>query len=157
MVVRAECHKREQEKLRLQNVVDSVARPMELDAQIIKKEYLDGVLVFTLDQEMPEKWFKIICTGDLNGYTSLIGYRPEKLEIYGKNSIGMPLHGNEDRNTLKEIITNVASWIHKANHIYSVRRAQELQAEQRRKEQQRKDEIERLERENTISSLIAEL
>jgi len=155
--IRAEQHKREQEKRKLQNIIDDSVCPKPFDATVISKEYRDGRLVFTFNQELPYEWFAILSRGNLGSYTALMGHGPEDLERDGKYAISMPLRGTEAPDTIKRIVGYVLDWIPKANAQYTAHIKYQALQEQRAKEARRKTEIERLEKENAISDLLAQL
>lgn len=157
MITRAEQYHRDQEKLRLQKIVDDIASPDGFNASIIKKEFINGSIVFTLDHELPDEWFQILSGGHLGSYSALMSYGPEKLEKNGKYAIGMPIHTSEAPESIKKIVENVIDWIPKANTAYSVHIKRVAQQEQREREAARKAEIVELERKNTISTILAQL
>lgn len=155
--VRAEQHRRDQEKLRLQKVVDEVTKPDDFNAAIIKKEFINGSIVFTLDRELPSEWFKILSGGHLGCYSSLVGYEPERLEKEGRCAISIRLHGIESSDSIRKIVENVTDWIPKANTAYSAHIKHVAQQKQREREAARKAEIAKLERESSISAILAQL
>lgn len=157
MKVRAEQYKREQDKLRLQKVVNDATSPDDFNATVIKKEFISGSIVFTLDREIPYEWFQILSGGHLGSYSALISYRPEKLEMHGKYAIGMPIRTSESPDSIKKIVENVIDWVPKANAAYSSHIKRIAQLEQQEREAARKAEIEKLERENSISAILAQL
>lgn len=157
MKVRAEQHQREEEKRKLQNAVDDSICPDQFNAVVVSKEYKNGRLVFTLDRVLPNEWFAILSRGELGSYSAVIGRGPEQLQRDGKSAISMPLRGTDSPETIKRIVSDVQDWIPKANANYSAYVKQKMQQEQREKEVKRKTEIERLERENSISALLSTL
>ena len=157
MKIRAELYKHEQEKLRLQKIVDEVVVPEEFVASVINKEFADGSLVFTLDQKIPHDWFSILLNRELGSYSALVGYEPDRLELHGMNAIGMPLHGLDSKNGIKAIVENVSDWVWKANRRYNENRKQVARKQQREKEVRRKAEIERLEKESEINRFLLEI
>jgi len=157
MKVRAEQYRREQEMHRLQEVVDDVIRPEIFDAAVIKKEFVNGSIVFTLNRELPNDWFEILSSGHLGSYSELADYGPEKLEKDGKSAVSMHIRTSESTDSIKKIIANVMDWIPKANAVYSAHIKSVAQQEQREKEAARKAEIAKLERENEIAAIIASL
>ena len=157
MKVRAEQHHRDQEKLRLQKVVDDATSPDDFNVSVTKKEFIDESIVFTLDRELPYEWFQILSGGHLGSYTALMGYGPEKLEKKGRYAISMPVYASESPNRIKMIVEHVLDWIPKANTAYSSHIKRVAQQEQREREVARKAEIAKIERENSISSILAQL
>lgn len=155
--VRAEQYKREQEKLKLQKIVNDAVNPEKFEATVINKAFVNGSIVFTLDRELPYEWFQIISNGDLGSYSALMGYEPEKLERDGKYGISMRLRGHENDNSIRTIVVDVNDWIMKANARYTEHIKRAAQLEQRQKEEARKAEIAKLERENSISAILAQL
>lgn len=157
MKVRAEQHQRDQEKLRLQKVVDEATNPDDFNATIIKKDFINGSIVFTLDRELPAAWFQILSSGHFGGYSSLSGYGPERLKKDGIYAISMSLRGTESSNNVRKIVENVIDWISKANITYSAHIKHLAQQEQQKKEAARKAEIENLERESLIRTILAQI
>ena len=157
MKVRAEQYHRDQEKLKLQKVVDEATCPDNFNATVTKKEFINGSIVFTLDRELPYEWFQILSGGHLGSYSALMSYGPEKLEKNGRYAISMPVYASKSPDSIKTIVENVLDWIPKANARYSAHVKQVAQQEQREKEAARKAEIAKLERENELAALIASL
>lgn len=157
MKVRAEQYHREQEKLKLQKVVDKATSPDNFNAAVTKKEFINGSIVFTLDRELPYEWFQILSGGHLGSYSALMSYGPEKLEKNGRYAISMPVYSNESPNSIKTIVENVLDWIPKANTRYSAHVKQVAQQEQREREAARKAEIAKLDRERSISAILAQI
>lgn len=155
--LRAERHKRDEEKKRLQSVIDDVSDPGAFTAAIVKKELLNGQLVFWFDRELPRDWFAILSAGRLGSYSAMCGYGPEELEMYQRTGIAMPLRGYESPDSVKSIVLNVVDWIPKANAHYTAYLKQAARQKQREDEAKRKAEIERLERENAISDVLVGL
>ena len=157
MKVRAEQYHRDQEKLKLQKVVDEATSPDNFNATVTKKEFINGSIVFTLDRELPYEWFQILSGGHLGSYSALMSYGPEKLEKNGRYAISMPVYASESPNSIKTIVENVLDWIPKANARYSAHVKQVAQQEQREREAARKAEIAKLDRESSISAILAQI
>ena len=157
MKVRAEQYHREQEKLKLQKVVDEATSPDDFNAAVTKKEFINGSIVFTLDRDLPYEWFQILSGGHLGSYSALMSYGPEKLEKNGRYAISMPVYASESPNSIKIIVENVLDWIPKANARYSAHVKQVAQQEQREREAARKAEIAKLDRESSISAILAQI
>ncbi len=157
MEVRAEQYHRDQEKLKLQKVVDEATSPGDFNATVTKKKFINGSIVFTLDRELPYEWFQILSGGHLGSYSALMSYGPEKLEKNGKYAISMPVYSSESPNSIKTIVENVLDWIPKANAKYSAHIKQVAQQEQREREAARKAEIAKLDRESSISAILAQI
>ena len=157
MKVRAEQYHRDQEKLKLQKVVDEATSPDNFNATVTKKEFINGSIVFTLDRELPYEWFQILSGGHLGSYSALMSYGPEKLEKTGRYAISMPVYSSESPNSIKTIVENVLDWIPKANARYSAHVKQVAQQEQREREAARKAEIAKLDRESSISAILAQI
>lgn len=113
--------------------------------------------MFTLDRELPYEWFQILSGGHLGSYSALMSYGPEKLEKNGKYAISMPVYSSESPNSIKTIVENVLDWIPKANAKYSAHIKQVAQQEQREREAARKAEIAKLDRESSISAILAQI
>lgn len=157
MKVRAEQYHRDQEKLKLQKVVDEATSPDDFNATVTKKEFINGSIVFTLDRELPYEWFQILSGGHLGSYSTLMSYGPKKLEKNGRYAISMPVYSSESPNSIKTIVENVLDWIPKANAKYSAHVKQVAQQEQREREAARKAEIAKLDRESSISAILAQI
>ena len=157
MRVRAEQYRCEQEKLRLQKVVDNAAIPENFDATVVKKEYINGRIVFTLDRELPQDWFQIISGGHLGSYSALVSYGPGRLERDGRYAISMPVRVSDSPDSIKRIVENVMDWIPKANTVYSAHIKRAALQEQHEKEAARKAAIEKLEKESELAAIIASL
>lgn len=157
MKVRAEQYHRDQEKLKLQKVVDEATSPDDFNATVTKKEFINGSIVFTLDRELPYEWFQILSGGHLGSYSALMSYGPKKLEKNGRYAISMPVYSSESPNSIKTIVENVLDWIPKANAKYSAHVKQVAQQEQREREAARKAEIAKLDRESSISAILSQI
>ena len=157
MKIRAEQHQRDQEKLRLQKVVDEATNPDDFNATVTKKEFINGSIVFTLNRELPYEWFQILSGGHLGSYSALMSYGPEKLKKDGRYAISMPVYASESPNSIKAIVENVLDWIPKANAAYSAHVKRIAQREQREREVARKAEIAKIERESSISAILAQI
>ena len=157
MKVRAEQYNRDQEKLRLQKVVDDAISPDDFNASVMKKEFINGSIVFTLDRELPYEWFQILSGGHLGSYSALMGYGPEKLKKNGRYAISMPVYASESPNSIKAIVENVLDWIPKANAAYSAHIKRVAQQKQREREAARKAEIAKLDRESSVNAILAQI
>lgn len=157
MKVRAEQYKRNQEKLRLQKLVNDVTSPDDFNATITKTEFINESIVFTLDCEIPAEWFQFLSSGQLGSYSALLGYGPDRLKKNGKYAICMPIHSYESIDSIKRIAENVKAWVPKANATYSDYIKRVAQHKQREKEAARKAEIAKLERESSISAILAQI
>jgi serine/threonine protein kinase len=155
--VRAERHKRDQEKKHLQEVVAAAAKPDTFEAVITKKEYSNGSLVFTFNKALPAEWFQILTVGNIGTYTSLVSYRRENLKKKDRCTISMPLHGYESNDTIKKIVEHLLDWVAKTNVQYSVYLKDVAEQAQREAEAQRREEIERLEKENAINDILSQI
>lgn len=155
--VRAEQHKRDQDKLHLQKVVNDVISPEDFSATVTKKEFVEGSIVFTLDCELPTEWFQILSGGHFSNYSMVVGYEPERLKKEGKCAISMRLHGGESADSIRRIVEDVIDWISKTNVAYSAHIKRVAQQEQREREDARKKEIARLDRESSISAILAQI
>lgn len=157
MKVQAERYKRHQEKLQLQKVIDDVVAPNDFELTVIKKEFVNGVLIFTLDQNIPYEWFQIISSGNLGNYTATVGYAPEKLKKHNENAICMQMYGHESASNISRIAENIISWIPKANVVYSNKLRTDAQKRQRAEEESRMAKIAKLDKENEINAILAKL
>lgn len=156
MKVRAEQHKRELEKDKLQAVVNKAIAPEQFEASIVSKEYRDGSIVFIMDRDIPQGWFEIM-TEESFSHTSVVGYETHCLKKGDKNELCMRLRGNETLQTIKNIASNVYEWVLLVNEMYSNRLKEKAQEEQRKKEAERKAAIEKIEKENELAAIIASL
>lgn len=156
MKVRAEQYKRELEKDKLQAVVNKAIAPEQFETSIVSKEYREGSIIFTMDRDIPQGWFQIMTEASFS-HTSVVGYDTHSLKKGAKNELCMRLRGNENPQTIKNIVSNVYEWIPIVNEIYSTRLKVNAQNEQRRKEEERKAAIEKIEKENELAAIIASL
>lgn len=156
MKLLAEKHKRGIEKARLQSIVDEMVDPGVFEASIVKKEYRAGNLIFVFDRALPDDWYQFIAYGSYS-CSFMMGYGHEKLKKINKNELAMPLRGGERESDLKSIVDNVGNWVRTANLTYSRDQQQKAIAEQQRKEAERQAEIERIEKEDALATMIANL
>lgn len=157
MKVRAEKYNREQEKLKLEKVIDNDIVPNDFRANVVNKQFVKGDIVFTLDCEIPQEWFQILLNGNLGTYSEVMGYERYKLKKCGADAIGMPIQGDESIDIIKVVVKYVLDWIEKANIAYSSHIKNVAKQVQRKKEATRKAEIAKLERENSISEILAQI
>lgn len=157
MKILAEKYMREEEKLRLQNVIDETIIPEEFNATIVNKRFRNNRLIFTLDCEISTDWFKIISSGSFGQHSVLLGYEPRHLNKEGKCEISIRLHKNETESNLRSIVNNVSEWIQATNIVYSSYLKKNILDDQRRKEESRKDEIEKLENENFVNDILSKI
>lgn len=155
--VRAEQYHREQEKLKLQNVVNDTILPDAFNAIVLDKEFVDGKIVFKLNSEIPDEWFSILLGGEFGNHIELVGYGPNKLQKYDKCGIAMPIQGSESPDNIKTIVENVIDWIERVNIKYSKQIKHTALEKQREREARRKAEIERLDRENSINAILSQI
>lgn len=155
--IRSEQSKHEQEILKLKKVIDNITIPKSFHTSVIKKEYINGNIVFTFDNEIPSEWFNILSGEHFGGHTAIMGYEPRHLNKNGTHSIAMRLRGYESSNTIKEIVGNFMDWIQKTNVEYSNRIKRTAQLKQQEREEARKAEILKLEKEIEISKILANL
>ena len=130
--------------------------PDKFEAFVLLKKYQDGNIIFTLNRDIPQKWFQIIQEGSFT-HKAVIGYETYNLRMEKKNELSMPLYGNENTQAIEDIVSNVCEWISIVNEIYSDFLKTKAQEEQQRKEEERKAAIDKLEREKEISEIIANL
>lgn len=149
----AEVHHKEQEKIKLQSVVNEMITPDEFEAKIINIEYKSGFLVFTFDQNLPEEWLQSIIYGNYS-HSYMLGYDNNNLQKASRNSLRMQIRGSETENTIKSIVGNVKDWVKTINREYSSDVKRQIESEYRRKEAERISKIQELEKETEKSSKI---
>ena len=152
----AEKQKKQKEKEDLQKVIFELIEPEEFEATVIAKEYRQGALIFIFDRELPTEWYRYITQGTYNS-SYLLGYDHTRLKHSSKNELAMPIRGSENENTLKTIIGHVEDWAKTTNVAYSKLLKQRAREEQENKERIRKAEIEKLDRDNAINSILKNL
>ena len=129
-----EQYKRDKEKERLKTVVSDLVAPKEFKPSLINAEFKDNNLIFTLDANYPDEWFRILTNGSYD-HSYLMGHDTNNLEQAGLNEFSMPLRGYESAETIKSIFNNVKDWIAKATFEYCRLIKNRAIEEQRRKEQ----------------------
>lgn len=153
MKLLADKYKRDQEKLKLQNVINEVVTPEDFEAKIVNVEFTNGNLVFSFDKSLPNEWLQIIRSGDYT-HSALMGYEPTDLRAEDYNKLLIPLRYSASDNSIKTIMKYVKEWVKTTNAKYSETIKRKAYEEQRSKENNRKAQIEKLEKENQINSTI---
>ena len=152
----AEAHHKEQEKIKLQSVVNEMIAPDEFEAKIINIEYKDGCLVFTYDKILPIAWTDTMLYGSYP-HSAVIGYEHEKLKKVDGKTLRMDLKGREDEDFIKRLVGYVKNWTATVNREYTGSIKQLVLDEYTRKERKRIDQIEKMEKENKMSSKISSM
>lgn len=151
--VLAEQYRRETEKERLKAIINEVIEPENFDPSIQNIKFQNGCLHFTFDTVLPDDWFQMLKSG-MYSHSCIMGYEPTTLRKTSKNEISMPIRGSEGQATIKSLVNNVKDWIATVSREYSQAAKSQAIADQRRKEEARIAEIERIEKEEQISSTI---
>lgn len=153
MKLLADKYKREQEKLKLQSVINEVVIPEDFEAKIVNVEFINGNLVFSFDKSLPSEWLMIIRSGDYN-HSSLLGYETTDLRAKNDSTLLMPLRVGASDDSIKSILKFIKEWVKATNFKYSQMLKRRAEEEQQNKENSRKAQIEKLEKENHINSTI---
>lgn len=156
----AETQRKEQEKVKLQLVVNEMIAPDEFEAKIVNIEYQDGYLVFKFDKPLPVVWINTIIHGSYSA-GGVIGYEHERLENTDSYTLRMHLRGSSNDSTIKSIVGYVKSWVATVNRDYTASIKQKVTDEYNKKENERIARIEKIEKENhmnaKINSMLSEL
>lgn len=148
--VLAEYHKRNQEAERLKTVINEIVEPEEFNPKLINLEFVDNGLHFVFDSVLPAEWFQTLVYGSYD-HGCLMSYDSDKLKKVNKNTISMPVRGNESKETITKIVKYVKDWVATVSRKYTLEAKRQAVAEQRRKEEARLSEIKRLEKENEMN------
>lgn len=151
--VLAERYKRDAEKERLKSVINEVVEPEEFNPTIVDLKFKGGALYFVFDTILPTDWFQMLAYGSYNRSCQM-GYECNRLQKVDKNTILMPIRGDESKETITTLVSNVKSWVKTVSQKYSLNAKQQAIAEQRRKEEARIAEIKRIEKEEAMNSTI---
>ena len=158
MKVLAENYHREKEKKHLQSVIEKTITPETFEAKIISKRYVDGDLVIQFDQKLPSEWFNIISNPyELGSYSYLLGYEPSHLRHLTDDKISMRIHESSAKISLVSIFSNISDWANIANKKYNEKVKREIISQQKEREMQRKREIAKLEKEEELNKLLADI
>ena len=128
--------------------------PDEFETKITNIEYKDGYLVFTFDKKLPQEWIHTIIHGSYS-CSFMHGYEHERLDKVSDTTLRMHLRGREDDSTIKSLVGYVKSWVETVNKDYMASIKRKIADEYRKKENDRKAEIEKIEKENKMSSKIS--
>lgn len=148
--VLAEYHKRNQEAERLKTVINEIVEPEEFNPKLINLEFVDNGIHFVFDSVLPAEWFQILVYGSYD-HGCLMSYDSDKLKKINKNTISMPVRGNESKETITKIVEYIKDWVATVSRKYTLEAKRQAVAEQRRKEDARLEEIKRLEKENELN------
>ena len=148
--VLAEYHKRNQEAERLKTVINEIVEPEEFNPKLINLEFVDNGIHFVFDSVLPAEWFQTLVYGSYD-HGCLMSYDSDKLKKINKNTISMPVRGNESKETITKIVEYVKDWVATVSREYTLEAKRQAVAEQRRKEDARLEEIKRLEKENELN------
>lgn len=149
----AEQYQRDAEKERLKSVINEVIEPEEFNPKIINLEFKNRGLYFVLDSVFPDDWFQKLAYGSYN-CTYQMGYDHSKLRKIDKNTICMPIRGDESKETITQLVGYVKSWVSTVSREYSQAAKQQAIVEQRRKEEARTAEMKRIDKETEMNSTI---
>ena len=148
--VLAEYHKRNQEAERLKTIINEIVEPEEFNPKLINLEFVDNGIHFVFDSVLPAEWLQTPVYGSYD-HGCLMSYDSDKLKKINKNTISMPVRGNESKETITKIVEYVKDWVATVSRKYTLEAKRQAVAEQRRKEDARLEEIKRLEKENELN------
>ncbi len=154
--IRAENHQREKEIQQLKAAKKGLSPPENFEIEIINKEYRDGALVFTLDQDIPEEWFDFLRYGHYD-HSFVLGFTPEKVQRESRNQFLMPIYDDMSQDSISKIVKNIVEWTKQANKLYSRKLEERENARRGHEEAKRKAEIAELERKNNLNSFLKNL
>ena len=149
----AEKYKNEKEIVRLQSVIDDSITPEEFVPKIDGMNIKDDNLVLHFDCDLPYEWCNTIIDGRYN-YSLFCGYEPNKLRRIGTRELVMPIRGIKD-NELKTLVAYIQGWVTNGSALYNREVKNALARKQREEETARKEEIKRLERNNRLNDVLA--
>lgn len=151
-----EQYKRDKEKERLKSVVNELVVPEDFNPLLIDLEFKNNNIQFVFDSVLPDDWFRYLANGSYNCSWQM-GYEHSRLKKIDKNTIAMPIRGDERDDTIKTLVENVKNWVATVSSEYSRAAKMQAVAEQKRKEEARLAEINRIEKENKMNSTLNSL
>ena len=154
--VLAELEKNQKEVERLRSVVDEMILPEAIDLKVVDKKYENYSIVFVMNQTVPPAWFSFLAHGEYS-HESIWGYDTDNLTFDGGRKISIPLHNVRSEETIKNIVKHFQEWVSIVNADYTAWIKHSAIEEQEERERQRKLEIARIERENKIRQMVAQL
>ena len=156
MKVLAELEKNQKEVERLRAVVDEMILPEAIDLKVVDKKYENSSIVFVMSQDIPPMWFTFLARGEYS-HESVWGYDTNNLSFDRGRKISMPLRGLQSEETIKSIVKHFQDWVPIVNAKYADWLAMSIREEREGKERNRKLEIARMEKENKIRQVLAQL
>lgn len=122
----------------------------------MSKEYIEGNLAFVFNEDLPNDWINIMLNEPFTR-SSMMGYDKNNLRKNDNNILVMPLKGRTDESPIKTIVGYFDEWVFSVNNLFNKRMKEIAEEEQRYRESERKERIKKLETENRINLLLADL
>jgi serine/threonine protein kinase len=129
---------------------------ISFEIKIVDKIVKDRELIFTLDKKYPREWMSLLQTGYHSG-SYYVGYGPQNIQGTNNNLLVMNIDGVNNDKTFKDIVKEVYQWVSEANNAYTHKLKNDAKREKEEQERKRTAEIERLEKENRLNSLLNEI
>ena len=125
---------------------------------IVDISYDDGYLKLVL-KGVPmygrDLWFSCLTSGRY-GHSSIAGYDPNQLRLFGANTVAMPMR-RESIESMKQMTGCIKGWLTPATYLYN----QEVRSRNRRRKQEEEqriqDEIKRRKADNALKDMLREL
>lgn len=149
-------YNKDKTKQKLEEAVEEFVKPEEFRASIVRYEYERGALIFVFDKDLPKDWIQMIVSGSFTA-GCVLGYDKSRLKKTAENKLYMPIRGDENADTIKTITTYMKEWVKSANVKYSAEIERKIKAEYTERERQRKVEIEKIEKDNAMMSIVKNL
>ena len=156
MKVLAEIDKNEKEARRLGAIVNEITLPEVIDLKVVDKKYENSSIVFVMSQDVPPAWFSFLALGEYS-HESVWGYDTDRLTFDGRRKISMPLHDLQSEETIISIVKHFQEWLPIVNATYKDWIRRSAKEEQEDRERRRRLEIARIEKENKMRQMIAQL
>jgi hypothetical protein len=132
----------------------TIKDPLIIDpVQLTNIEYKDNQLLLTLHQPVNQTWIDLLSSG---GYTSVLGYGPDKFEFRG-NQAKINVRLSDATNIATDIIKDFKEWIQKANSKYPDVVITRLKKEKALKEDHKRQEEEKISLVNKINEDLKKL
>lgn len=148
--------KKQQEQKQLEETIDEITIPKRFQAFVVSKEYIEGNLAFVFNEDLPNDWINIMLNEPFTR-SSMMGYDKNNLRKNDNNILVMPLKGRTDESSIKTIVGYFDEWVFSVNNLFNKRMKEIAEEEQRYRESERKERIKKLETENRINLLLADL
>ena len=153
---RTRISKNERVKNQIREVAINVGNVVARSFQIVGRSYNAPNLQFLFDSQIPDLWLSILQQGAFS-HSSIWGCDTNMVLRVDERTLGMPVNINEDEVTIRQKVEYFTDWVATVNAIYKEKLVAQRRQERQRLEEERKHEIVRLENENRIHRLIANM